>query len=285
MKTKAMILLALWFFSAGCERSQTATNSRDVQAVLKTQAQPFHGQIYKALDGKIVLTLISKDECELSEGEKTLLCKYTKQDEKLRIVITALGTTQVVYYRITSQGLQDNEGRVLLAPGPYAEAITHLEEERRKRQNEYLERQRAEEKRMMEEQRIAEVRTNSTRQTKVITTIPLHSTMQTFQYGQLASPSKITITDVSLVLHVNETAPAWDNVMRKHEIQFAALREIRDVGKGTPVNAFFVDEIDQSYAPYDTIFSKSEAEARLVHDALVEVFNAWKAKFPEAVVR
>ncbi len=131
----------------GCDKAPTSTADKSGnQPPAPIQAEAFRGQVYKSFNQRKVLTLISKDECELSEHGTILLCKYTKQDDKLRVVTTALGTSQVLYYRFTSQGLQDNDGNVLFSPEGLLEAQRQAELARRAQQEarEAAERQRAE---------------------------------------------------------------------------------------------------------------------------------------------
>jgi hypothetical protein len=49
-------------------------------------------------------------------GPDNLICKYTRRDDTLRVVKTMLGTTLAVYYKITPDGLQANDGTVLFNP-------------------------------------------------------------------------------------------------------------------------------------------------------------------------
>ena len=111
------ILIICALFTGSCGKSPTppTANAGDRQPAPAIQAEAFHGQVYKSGDGRTVLTLISKDECELNERGTIFLCKYTKPNDTLRIVTTALGTSQVVYYRFTSQGLEDKDGNVLFS--------------------------------------------------------------------------------------------------------------------------------------------------------------------------
>jgi rRNA maturation protein Nop10 len=118
------VLAGLALLTGGCDKPPTppTAKSRNSQPV-PIQAEAFHGQVYKSPDGRTVLTLISKDECELSNDGTILLCKYTKPNDTLRIVTTALGTSQVLYYRFIEQGLQAEDGRTLLEPKHYDHAL------------------------------------------------------------------------------------------------------------------------------------------------------------------
>ncbi len=68
---------------------------------------------YRALDGQRVISLVSADELEIREDGQNLVCKYTKQDGKMRVVVTAQGTTTAQYFNITPRGLVDEQGEVL----------------------------------------------------------------------------------------------------------------------------------------------------------------------------
>lgn len=184
------ILAACVFFTAGCNKSPTpptANNSDSQPAPAPIQAEPFHGQVYKSLNGRTTLTLVSKDECELSEGGTILLCKYTKPNDTLRVVTTALGTSQVIYFRFTDQGLEDNSGNVLFSPEKYAAAIEQLQRQQREQQRE-----------QQEKQRIAQAMTDSKRKTQTISTFSLSRRAIPNTWP---SPDKLTVTDVSLILH------------------------------------------------------------------------------------
>jgi|GEM_PF-2651808 len=68
-------------------------------------------QTYRSRDGRII-TIISADELELAEDGVNYVCKYSKQDGTMRVILNALGTTQAVYYRVTPDGFQDPKGRM-----------------------------------------------------------------------------------------------------------------------------------------------------------------------------
>src|ERR1035438_8557948 len=73
------------------------------------QPKAFKGEVYESVDGQHRITLTSPDEAEISERDVNTVCKYTKQDGKLRLVVTAWGTTKAEYFRITPDGLQDSD--------------------------------------------------------------------------------------------------------------------------------------------------------------------------------
>ena len=170
--TPITVLAGLALLTGGSDKSstQTTANNRDSQSPPPIQAEPFHGQVYKSLNGRTVLTLISKDECELAQGGTTLLCKYSKPNDTLRIVKTALGTSQVVYYRITSQGLEGNDGNVLLSPEGYASAVAQLEQQQRANEMK-------QERERLENQRVEEVIADSKIETRTVSKFPLATEM------------------------------------------------------------------------------------------------------------
>ena len=85
------------------------------------------------MDGSVVITLISVDELEArSQLMGTVVCKYSKQDGKLRVVIQVLGTTQAVYFRIVEDGLERDDGVTLYNPVKYASEERRANEAQKK---------------------------------------------------------------------------------------------------------------------------------------------------------
>jgi hypothetical protein len=210
-----------------------------------------------------VLTLVSKDECEIAEGGTTLLCKYTKQDGKLRVVTTALGTSQVLYFRFTEQGLDDNKGTVLFSPEALAVAMRQIRRE--------------EERIAKEQERIAEEKLSSTNETQEISTFSL--------LPAEGGPDKLVLTDVSLKLHYLSKYDG-NGIENNTLWLFAKIAEIGDVGK------WHYDQFTVKYYPLDkytyytyVLYCASKDEAQAVHDSVLKAYNAWKTKFPEAVFK
>lgn len=69
-------------------------------------------QTYSTIGGEGVISLISSDELEIREGGENIVCKYTKQEGRLRVVVTARGTTTAKYYNMTPQSLVDEDGQI-----------------------------------------------------------------------------------------------------------------------------------------------------------------------------
>lgn len=60
------------------------------------------------------ITLISETECELNLNDGLIrLAEYSRQDNKLRLVIREGGTAAVLYFDIVPQGLRASETGVL----------------------------------------------------------------------------------------------------------------------------------------------------------------------------
>ena len=100
--------------------------------------------VYRSLDGVSVLTLLSREKCELSEGGTTLLCRYSREDDALHVVTVALSTSKEMNFRFTSEGLQDDNGNVLFSPERYATAIEQLRRQEEEQERQRLEKQRQE---------------------------------------------------------------------------------------------------------------------------------------------
>lgn len=275
-------LVALGFLTGGCNKSPTSpiANNTDSPRPPAIQAEPFQGQVYKSLNGKTVLTLVSKDECELAERGTTLLCRYTKPNNTLRIVTTALGTSQVIYFRFTDQGLEDSNGDVLLSPEKYTAAIKMLNQ-----------RQREEEKQELEKQRVAEVLANSIIETRTLSTFSLAQKLGVGQGGTtFPTEGSVILTDVSLKFRTIDHFTFYDG-KDNEDVLFSQVKRIGDVGDGTSRDAFVLDADPIDRVSFYTgarpaiLYFKSEAEAQTVHDAMLKAFNEWKQKFPEAVLR
>lgn len=238
------------------------------QSQTPIQAEPFHGQVYKSLNGRNVLTLISKDECELSLEGTTLLCKYTKPNDTLRVVTTASGTSQIIYFRFTSQGL---EGEL---PGDYKGVSTVLlSQEQYAAITEQIRRA---------EDRKAQEKKDSKRETKVILT---KSLCQTSEFNQ--DPDQIILTDVSVKLHYPPTAggETTDYLFVEHQPNIKGLKVVGDLFHGSWQTRNTDEKVDVYW--FDLFNNKiacpTEAEANSVHDAVSNAVSAWNTKFPEAV--
>ena len=225
----------------------------------------------------------------------TLLCKYTKQTDALRVIATVMGTPQVIYYRFTDQGIQDNNGNVLLSPEKYAAAIEQQRQAQIEEQNKQLEEQR----KQLEEQRIAEVIAKSKQETQTITTfslapreVPANPNGNTVYTGRVLIKWNVTLTDVSLKCQTVRILLDEGNytMSEDSEVFFCEIRKIGNVGEEAPSNGFLLESANNWWPPYKDekppiLSFQSEADARAAHDTVLNAYNAWKAKFPEAVLK
>lgn len=151
LKPTSAALFLLLLFSA-CDRAPKSTTTTDAATNSRVEAQPFNGQSYRTQDGRSAITLISSDELEYRVRDgRTLLCKYTSQQDALRVIVTALGTQEVLYFRRVPNGLVSNDGILYLNPSGLAEAQRQAELAMRAQQ----EAQAAEQGRLAETQRLA----------------------------------------------------------------------------------------------------------------------------------
>jgi hypothetical protein len=114
------ILVSLLSFAV-CSKAQVTTSQTELKNE-SLQPKPFNGEVYESVNGLHKITLTSSDEAEITEGGANLVCKYTKQGGRLRILVTALGTTKAEYFQITADGLQDSEGTIYFTPSLLAAA-------------------------------------------------------------------------------------------------------------------------------------------------------------------
>lgn len=280
----SLLLIVCSALFAGCGKQSAASNNA-TQPPPPVQAEPFHGQVYKSVDGRNTLTVTSKDECDLTQDGTTLPCKYTKQADALRVIATVMGTPRVLYFRFVDQGLQANDGQILLAPQQYATAIAQLEKQRQEQEKKLEEEQ-------MEKQRIAKEIADSKMATQTISTFTLASQPATDGFGHHWTVDRtLTLTDVSWKMKVPR-----DNI--HDEILFSQIRNIYGLGEGKftdyyngniPVlnNEFFIECYPKMVATREDqlIRGESPAEAQAIHDAMLNAYNSWKAKFPDAVLK
>jgi formylglycine-generating enzyme required for sulfatase activity len=104
-KSVGIVLLAVVVFAAvgGCKSKESAEQG-------KTDAGPkaFKNEVYRALGGSEVVTIISPTELELRKGGDNFVCEYTRQDDGIRVVMTILGTKQAEYLSTVAEGLRHN---------------------------------------------------------------------------------------------------------------------------------------------------------------------------------
>ena len=58
------------------------------------------GEVYRLLNGREAMEVISSRELEITEGEKTIVAEYDFKGDKLRVVANVKGTKMVKYYLV-----------------------------------------------------------------------------------------------------------------------------------------------------------------------------------------
>jgi hypothetical protein len=107
---------------AGCSRQSVKSDGANEQKSLP-EANAFDGEAYRTKDRSEAITLLSKDELEIKRGGLNLICKYTRQDGQLRVVVTVMGTSHALYYRVTEDGLEDEKGTIFYKPSRFPPVV------------------------------------------------------------------------------------------------------------------------------------------------------------------
>lgn len=165
--TSAALPLLLLF--AARDHASNATVAPDRRVTSRLEVQAVSGQSYRTRDGRSAITFVSSQELEYRVHDGTIfLCKYSKQQDGIRVILTVLGTQQVLYFRRAPNGFTSKDGTVYLSPSAFAEAQREEESSRLSQQKAYAvaEQQRVERDRLAtiaaqrqaEEQRLADER-------------------------------------------------------------------------------------------------------------------------------
>jgi hypothetical protein len=191
-----------------------------------------------------------------------VVCKYSEQEENLRVVENIMGTTQALYYRITTQGLQGNDGVVLYSPEQYAKTKQAIQlSERRK--NEEIE-------------RIARVVEQSKRTTHEIASYKMN-----FYDPWMNVPDGAIITNCSI-------RAGQENWKYSDRIDFADIVSITLDTNGIRVNTievqFVTDVIRENHRdPEVEIFRCcTDDNLKNFRSTLIKAYRDWSGKFPDA---
>lgn len=117
---KVVVAFLMVIHLASCSRQTDTT---------KQPAKPPEpkNQTYRMIGGQSVISLVSSDELEIRQGGENLICKYTKQDGRLRVVVNVLGTTTAKYFNMTPEGLVDEDGDTYYEPATYDKVMRQIE--------------------------------------------------------------------------------------------------------------------------------------------------------------
>src|SRR5882724_11314509 len=78
-------------------------------------ASELRGALFRSANEAISLKIISEDELEFTPERDgpNLGCKYSRDGDTLRVVVTVLGSPQAVYFKFIPEGLQRADGTIL----------------------------------------------------------------------------------------------------------------------------------------------------------------------------
>lgn len=208
-------LVTLFALLAACKgrsapETTTVQGSKDrVEAVSPTNRS------YRTRDGRSAITVISANELEYRVPDgATLLCKYTDEKEALRIIVTALGTQQVLYFRHTPEGLVSNNGEVYLNPTALA-ALQRQEQAERER--EAVAQAAQERERLAQEQRTA-MRLQQSHLARAVLFETKEPAVLNLFPSRIFFVTKTTVSDVGVTVAGTERIPDARNT-DKHETE------------------------------------------------------------------
>lgn len=114
-----LVLIALALNLPACSRQPESTAKPAKPAEAQIQA-------YRAIGGRQVIAIISTNELELREGGENLVCTYTQQGNKLRVIVNVMGTTTAKYFDVTPMGLVDEGGNVFYEPETFEKVTAQI---------------------------------------------------------------------------------------------------------------------------------------------------------------
>lgn len=149
---RSATLLSLILLLSACTREPQISVDKATNGLV--EAAPFNGESYRTPNGRSAITLVSSDELEYRVADgTTYLCKYSAQQDALRVILTVMGTQQVLYFRRVHNGLVSNDGTQYLNSAGLAE-LDHEKELARQRE---MEARAAEERARVENERQAKL--------------------------------------------------------------------------------------------------------------------------------
>lgn len=111
---------------SGCKsdtvaETKSATESpATAQAATIVPAPPaepaFNRVVYVTADGRKRITMVSGSELEIGQNGENYVCKYSREENVVRAVMTGFGSSQAVYFNVFADGLVDKDGVVFYSP-------------------------------------------------------------------------------------------------------------------------------------------------------------------------
>jgi hypothetical protein len=254
-------------------KAQT-TNFENQEEVISLT--PFSGKVFRTEDDRSSINIVSKKELELSINGTTYLCEYKEKDNTLRVVLTILGSAQVLYFQRAEYGIIGNDNTKFLSPKYYAEAKERKRLAREEQIRKQLEQEQEQElqKRQAEEARRAE----AARISKLIQDSKKHSAVlgewvaQTSGWGK-KRPQKVVLTEAGMDVY-----QLWDNNKVKHFYFVYYWRLF------TPDWAYYQIKNHNGSGGYisATFLFANEKETDEFHNAYFTALNQCAERYPEA---
>jgi hypothetical protein len=111
-----LLITTLVIVCPSCKKTVSTVSSKSDESSETASQQAFSTQKFATFDGSKTILIISEEELEIARGSEILVCKYTQQERKLRVIFNVSGTVQASYFQITSDGLEDSNGTVYFNP-------------------------------------------------------------------------------------------------------------------------------------------------------------------------
>ncbi len=113
MKSRLALLVCL----AACAITACDDRSKPIPAIPEKKSR-FQKTVFTQPQVGSTITLVSETECEIGTGGQILLAEYSRQEDKLRVVMLAGGAASVSYFDVFPDGLLAPDGHVFLLPQP-----------------------------------------------------------------------------------------------------------------------------------------------------------------------
>lgn len=92
------------------------------------------GSIYRGIDEEPTVRVISSTELELTMNNDRLVCEYSRDADRIRVLFVSAGSKRVLYFMIVPQGLEAEDGSHLYLPDPYEQTMREVRAEREARE-------------------------------------------------------------------------------------------------------------------------------------------------------
>ena len=117
MNYRSILLLASLIVNcSSCKKTADSVSDKSDESSKSVSLQEFKTQNFVTFDGSKTISIISQDELELSKNNDIFVCKYTSQDGKIRVIFNVLGTTQALYFQLTTDGLKGGDVEIYYSP-------------------------------------------------------------------------------------------------------------------------------------------------------------------------